>query len=255
MNADKLFQAIGELDDGVLMGADETPRRNRRIGWKVALVAAVVAGLAVSAAAAPAIRNAIFGAKVEKDKHVWISATDPADGSSYEMNVYDIRLELEVDENAPDSIEVFYVPEVPEELVQIKGHIHPLEGENALTQFWWINEETDSDIFFSQQAGGSLTPEDLTEHVSTALGGAPSTKLCTIAEIDGYLIDVRPVGDGIGGDRIFYWSDGQYLFRLEVPYEYSDAQLEELVASVQPVEDIVPYLSTMTQQELEDAIG
>lgn len=245
MNAENLFQAIGELDDGMLMAADKEPKRQRKIGWKVGLVAAVVAGLGISAAAAPAIYNAIFGAKVEKDEHVWISATDPADGSSYEMNVYEIRLELEVDENAPDSIEVFYVPDVPEELVQIKGYIHLRDEENALTQFWWINEQTDSDIFFSQQAGGSLTPEDLTEQVSTALGGEPGTKLCTVAGISGYLIDVRPLGDGIGGDRIFYWSDGQYLFRLEVPYEYSDAQLAELVASVQPVEDIVPYLSTI----------
>lgn len=254
MKKEKLFEAIGQLDESLLSGAD-MQKPHRRVGWKVMLVAAVVAGMAVTAVASPTIRSALFGGKVETDDRTWFSATDPSDGSSYAMNSHEITLSVEMDEDAPESIQIYHIPQIPEGFTQIKGHLHGYDAPNALAQFWWILEGTDEDIFFSQVAGGSVTPQDLTEIVATVPGDKVQAEMCTIAEIRGYLIDVRPIGDGIGGDRIFFWSDGQYLFRLEVPYEYTDTQLEALVASVQPVEDIVPYLSTMTQQEIGGVFG
>ena len=252
MNREKMFEAIGQVDEKLLAGA-EAQKKYRRLGWKVALVAAVVTGLTVTAAAAPAIRNALFGGKVETDDAVWLTPTDPADGSSYEISSHEITLEVEMDAEAPKTIGTYYLPQVPEEMDQIAGHIlgDPLA---SVTQFWWTQKEG-GDIHFVQKAGGSLMPEDLKESVSTVYGTVPKAELRTIAGIQGYLIDVRPIGDGLMGDRIFFWSDGQYLFRLEVPYEYTDEQLERMVASVQPVEDIVPYLVTMDQQELGEVFG
>lgn len=254
MKNEQLFEAIGGLDEAMI-AETETEKRGKRIGWRVALVAAIVAGLGITAVASPTIRNALLGGKMETDDRVWITNTDPADGSSYEVNVHEITLEVEIDADAPKSIQTYYIPQIPENMNQIKGHIHSYDAPNALTQFWWISEGKDYDIFFSQLAGGSLRPEDLKESVTTLSGTVPKTQLCTMAGIQGYLIDVKPIGDGLNGDRIFFWSDGDYLFRLEVPYGYTDAQLEEMVASVQPVEDITPYLSTMTQEEINEAFG
>lgn len=254
MKKEELFEAIGQVDDRLLADADRE-KAHRKLGWKVMLVAAVVAGLAVTAGASPSIRNALFGGKVETDDRTWFSATDPSDGSSYAMKSHEITLSVEMDEDAPESIQVYHIPQIPEGYKQIKGHVHDYDAPNALAQFWWIAEGTDEDIFFSQVAGGSVTPQDLTEIVSTVPGDKVQAEMCTIAQIRGYLIDVRPIGDGFGGDRIFFWSDGSYLFRLEMPYSFTDQQMEELVASVQPVEDIVPYLSTMTQQEIGEVFG
>ncbi|MBQ7344778.1 MAG: hypothetical protein IJW45_01790 [Oscillospiraceae bacterium] len=252
MNREKLFEAIGQVDERLLAGA-EVQKKYRRLGWKVALVAAVVAGLTVTAVAAPAIRNALFGGKVETDDTMWITPTDPADGSSYEISSHEVTLAVDMDADAPKTIGTYYLPRVPEGMEQVAGHIlgDPL---GSVTQFWWI-QDTVGDIHFVQKAGGSLQPEDLRESVSTSYGTIPEAELRTFAGIQGYLIDALPIGDGLVGDRIFFWSDGQYLFRLEVPYEYTDDQLEEMVASVQPVEDITPHLVTMSQEEMERVFG
>ncbi|MBQ3215556.1 MAG: hypothetical protein IJB11_05495, partial [Oscillospiraceae bacterium] len=69
--------------------------------------------------------------------------------------------------------------------------------------------------------------------------------------IEGYLVEEPTLGNNYG-ERKFYWSDGDYLFCLQVPCDFTDAQLEEMVTSVQLVEDIKPYLSTMTEQEIKD---
>lgn len=254
MNQEKLFEAIGQLEDSLLAGAEDMGRRHRRMGWKVMLVAAVVAGLAVTAAASPVIRNALLGGKVESDDTLWLTPTDPVDGSSFEVAEHYITLEVELDADAPKTVETFHLPKIPEGMEQLAGHIlgDPIR---SVTQFWWISKGTGEDIHFMQKAGGSIRKEDLQESVSTLYGTVPKAQMRTFAGVEGYLIDVKPVGDGLNGDRIFFWSDGQYLFRLEMPYEYSDAQLEVMVASVQPVEDITPYLVTMGQQELEAALG
>lgn len=240
MKNEKLFHAIGELDDAVLAEAEGMEGKcSRRVGWKVALIAAVVTGLAITAVAAPQIYNALKDAKVETDDTVWISATNPADGSSYEMKNHKVTLEVEFQQNAPRSIESYYmVSGIPDAFAQFMGHIM----KNGIsTQFGWIVDGTDRDICFYQWAGGSITPETLEFEVTTAPEVVPMHGIKTIAGIQGYLVEVPTLGDNFG-EREFYWSDGVYLFCLQVPCDYSDAQLEQMVASIQPVEDITPYL-------------
>lgn len=252
MKKEKLFEAIGMLDEKMLAQADQPVKKHRWLGWKVALVAAVVAGMAVTAVASPAIRNALFGGKMVSDEALWNTPTDPADGSSYEVAQHHVTLEVELDQDAPKMIGTYYLPQTPEGMEQVAGHILG-EPVGSVAQFWWISDGT-GDIHFMQKAGGSLRPEDLRESVSTLYGTVPKAEMRSFGGIEGYLIDVRPIGDGLMGDRLFFWSDGQYLFRLEVPYGYTDVQLEEMVASVQPVEDIAPHLVTMSREEMEEVL-
>lgn len=254
MKTEKLFEAIGNLEDAMIAETELIKEsRNGRIGWKVALVAAVVAGLAVTAAAAPLIRNALKGGKMETEDTVWLSPTDPVDGTSYEMRHHEITLEVEFNEDAPGSIENYYItPEIPDEFTQYLGHVMK---DGVCTQFGWIVEGSDRDICFYQWAGGCDALEDaLTVNVTTAPDVVPEHGLRTFAGIQGYLVEGPTLGRNYG-EREFYWSDGDYLFCLQVPCDFTDAQLEEMVASVRPVEDITPYLSTMTEQEIEEIIG
>lgn len=249
MKNEELFEAIGGLDDSMLAECKNTvERRTGRMGWKAVLIAAVLTGLAVTAVAAPLIHNALKGGKVETDNTVWWSPTDPADGASYELREHRITLDVEFDADAPKAIKTYYIPQIPENLQLYHGHIYK---DSMSAQFGW---KGDGYIFFSQEAGGSLLTKELVEYVFTVPGDAPDTGLRTFSGIEGYLIRVDAVGDE-QGEQIFYWSDGAYLFRLEVPLDYTDAQLEALVTSVQPVEDITPYLCTMTEQEVKDFFG
>ena len=245
MKNEKLFEAIGELDDAMLAEAEGMKGKcSHRIGCKVALVAAVVAGLAITAMAAPGIYSALKGGTAKTDDIVWMSATNPANGSSYEMKNHKITLEVDFQENAPKSIATYYIAsDIPDEFTQYMGHIMKDE---MCTQFGWIVEGTDRDICFYQWAGGSVTSETLVVEVSTAPNVPPKHGIKMIAGIQGYLVEVPSMGDNYG-EREFYWSDGVYLFCLQVPCEYSDAQLEAMVAAVQAAEDISPYLIPVTE--------
>lgn len=252
MKKEQLFEAIGELDEAMLAETEAGEKRAKRIGWRVTLVAAIVAGLAVTAGAAPLIRNALLGGKLETDDTAYFTPTNPTTGESHQEQRHAITLEVEFNADAPKSIETYYItPEIPAEFEQFHGHIYK---DAMCALYGWIVEGTDRDIFFEQQAGGSVDAGDLEVSVYTLPGQVPQHGLRTIAGIQGYLIEKETLGNDYG-ERIFCWSDGDYLFKLQVPCDYTDAQLEAMVASVQPVEDITPYLSTMTDGEVEEIFG
>lgn len=251
MRNEKLFEAIGGLDDAMIAETERAVRKHTmRLGWKVVLVAAIIAGLAMTAGAAPLIRNALLGGKMEKDDTAWFTPTNPADGSSYECRQFEITLDVDMDKNAPKQIETFYIPQIPQEVPQYLGNLY----QGSVAQYGWYSKDSDQGFFFCQQAGGSIQKEDLNYHVYAVPGDQPKAELRTFAGIEGYLVAARPVGDG-DGERVFFWSDGNYLFRLEVPYEYTEAQLEEVIASVEPEEDIVQYLRDMTDEAITDYFG
>lgn len=255
MKKEKLFEAIGNLDEEMLAETEEvTQIRTRRIGWKAALVAAVVAGLAVTAAAAPLIRNALKGGTLEPETQAGFTPTNPITGDSQAFVWHEIMLDVEFNEDAPRSIETYYmIPEIPEEFTnQDLGHIY----KDAIEAwFGWRVPGTDRDIRFIQWAGKHDAIEDvLSVNVTTAPGVVPVHGLRTFAGIQGYLVEEPTLGENYG-EREFYWSDGDYLFCVQVPCDYTDAQLEAMVASVQPVEDITPYLSTMTDEEIAEIFG
>lgn len=252
MKSENLLDAIGNLDENILMENSKKGGTVRRIGWRVALIAAVVAGLALTAAATPLIRNAMKGAQVKTDEAEYFMATNPENGESPQVQKHDVLLEVDINVDAPKRIETYYaIPEVSGEFRQYLGHVYKDE---MLASFGWIEDGAGRQIFFTQLAGNAYKTEDYVAHVWTNPDEKPSCGMKMLGEILGYLIEQKEMGN-LPGKRIFCWSDGDYLFYLEVPSDYSDAQLEEMVASIQPVEDITPYLSTMTDAEIEEFFG
>lgn len=253
MKKEDLFEAIGGLDVQMLSGAEKEKRRHgRRIGWKIAIAAAVIASLAVTAVAAPAVRKLFWSGEAQKEDFTAFTPTE-SNGNSQQVQGAEYRFSFEVtaDEDAPETIQTYYLPQIPEGLEQVSGHIlgNPL---NSMTQFWWI-QRGQWDIHFSQYTIADVPGGKWEEMVFVPQGEGTQLRETTVAGICGYQLDVGPVYDN--GNRFFWWCDGQYLFRLEMPYHFTDAQVEEMVASVKPVEDIRPHLSTMTQEELEDVFG
>lgn len=236
MKQERLFEAIGGLDETLIAETETVEKpRGKRIGWKVALVAAVVAGLAITAVAAPVIRNALLGGKTETDETQWFTPTNPQNGSCYEVREHRITLDVDMDAEAPKTIETFYVPRISEGYKQQYGYF----GKNYWTQFGWMAEE--GSLSFYQTAGGMVRSEHLRASVFAVPGDTPKTELRTFSDVQGFLIEQKPLEEH-GGAWIFYWSDGEYLFRLDMPYGYTDAQIEQTVAGIHVVEDVTPYL-------------
>lgn len=253
MKNEDLFEAIGGLDDTMIAETETVGRRKTgHTLRRTLLVAVLVAGMAISAGAAPLIRNALLGGKLETSTQPVFLATDPTTGKSPELQSHKITLKVEFNEDAPKRIEAYYItPDIPAEFKQYHGHIYK---NGVVAQFGWIVEGKGRDILFSQTAGNAVQPEDLVVSVYTAPRQMPEHGLRTFAGIQGYLVE-EPTVEYDYGRREFYWSDSDYLFCLQVPIDYTDAQLEQMVASVRPVEDITPYLVTMTEQEIGEMFG
>ena len=253
MMKEKMFEAIGGLDEKLLADSENVKNvRYARVLRRGLLVAALVAGLAVTAAAAPRFRNALQGGSMQTDDTAYFTPTNPQTGESHENRRHEITLEVAFEENVPESIETFYMlHSVPEGFAQDHGYVY---RDACLASFGWNAGGTGRYIYFSQQAGGTVAAEVLSVSVFTVPDQVPEHGLRTIAGIQGYLIDV-PVQKDDNGKREFYWSDGQYLFCLRVPCDFTDAELEQLLSRIQPVEDITPYLYSMTDEEITNVIG
>ncbi len=248
MKSETLLETIGNLEEDILMEKGRSAGTVRKLGWRVALIAAVVAGLALTAAAAPLIRNALKSAEVQSDESAYFMPTNPDNGESPQVQKHNVVLEVDILADAPARIQDYYVvSQVPAEFEQYLGHVYK---DQMLASFGWLDNETGRQIFFTQVAGNACQPEDYAVSIWTDPGEKPACGMCTLGEIQGCLMEQETIGN-LPGKRIFYWSDGEYLFYLEVPADYSDTQLEEIIASIQPVEDITPHLSTMTDAEME----
>lgn len=253
MMKEKLFEAIGGLDEKLLAEAENINTvRSGRVLRRTLLVAALVAGLAVTAAAAPRIRNALHSGSIQTDDTPYFAPTNPLTGECYQLRRHEITLEVDFDGKPTKRIDTYYMlPSLSEEFTQYHGYIY---RDACIAQFGWIEEGKNRLIHFTQQAGGTVTPEDLTVDVYTAPEGVPEHGLRTLAGIQGYYVEVPPYEEEYG-KKEFYWSDGQYLFCLLVPIDFTDAELEQMLSLVRPVEDITPYLYSMTDEEVVDAFG
>lgn len=219
-------------------------KRSRSI-LRTALIAAAIVVLSATTVLAA---TQLGKSRVQTDDYLSYTPTDPS-GNSWAVQTHRMYLDMEFGSNAPKSIEVFFLPQVPEDYIQVHGYLYK---DSIVAQYFWnAPEEAQGDISFSQWAGGSVDRTALEETLFTEPDApTPEIRQITLAGIAGYGVDVEPVLDE-PGQRLFFWSDGQYLFRLQAPGSYTDAQLEALVESVQPVEDIRPWLIEMTEADIQ----
>ncbi len=202
----------------------ENTRRTCRLLPKVLLVAAIISLLATTVMAAPMIINAIKGGRVELNK--------------------DVILELELNPDAPEDVLIHYLPEIPEGYKQTLGYKSDIER----TYLWATNEEGSNfmhpdEIQFMQWPGKVWEQKDTGNGtwacwIDIPEGEKPRFSMTELGGMLGFLVE----SDYGYGCRIFFWSNGDYVFKLEVPDEFTDAQLAQLIESVHIVEDITPYI-------------
>lgn len=240
MKAETLFEVIGELDDDMIAETEkQSSTKGKRIGIRVMLVAAILAGLGLTAGAAPLIRNALKSGSVETNPHAAFTPTDPVSGNSYEIRTHEVRVEIELDKAAPEYIETFYIPEIPEGYEQYRGALYN-QG-SLLHCVWKTPEDYGHDITYWQTSRYSYEPDGTVDIITTAPGEIPTAEMRAYGDIEGYYIQQKPVAE-IPGSNLFFWSDGSYLYRLELPYDYTDTQIADIIASVAPVSDMDTYL-------------
>ena len=208
---------------------------------KILIAAAMVLLIATTVFAASAIHNAVVGGSL---KNKGVSFTLMND-SNEELNRYEVWLDVDMNEDAPKNIETYYMPVLADEYQQYFGYVY---WQSAAVYRWTYGEESwGNDVRFWQTAGGAFYADQAIAWVYTLPEETPEAKMVELNGIQGYL-----VGDSFGyGSKSFFWSDGDYLFQLDVPDEYTNSDIVKLLQSIVTVEDIEPYCVSMTEEEYE----
>ncbi len=240
-----LLQAVGHIQERYLTEAEastDTATANRRL-WRIALAAAIICLLTVSAIAAPSVISALRGADVHyrTDAVPYVSIYGHDTGVMVMPGSYDVLLNIQVDPQAPSTLEM---PQLPQVLLDEYPEIaHCARGETGVQYFCDRGR-----IRFEQYAipeGGNGTYRAICRGLRMC---KVEEQMIKCGDIDVLEVVFRKVTEQTEGSPIrqLYWSDGMYIYYLLVPYEMDAADYERIIASVRPVPDLTPYL---TQRE------
>ncbi len=245
-----LIAAIGAASDEDLEHSERIVTRRRRVSTRVLLAAALIALLTGTVFAAPAIYHALFGVKTTpyKISRIFVEEGKPADVRESSL---DVSLEVQMSPDAPSVIETCYVPMLPAEqwepipLTVNRGSVLSFRKDYLLQ---WQSAEGEY-VIFQQFARPDLTAGVAFYSVCTGFDASYSV---SPVELGGYTVQrivVEPsekeengVHAAHPGLQKLYWSDGLYIFVMEVNYSMSDARLAEILESIQPVADPADYV-------------
>ena len=244
----KLFQetfSAVHASNAVISEVLEMTRERKTNGCgalrKILIAAVAVMLIATTVFAASAIHNALVGGSLENES---MSFTLMDNGNG-ELNRYKVWLDVDMNEDAPESIETYYMPVLTDEYQQYFGYVY----QQSATAFMWTYgvDCWEDEVRFWQTAGGAFEEDKEIACVYMLPEDMPEAKMVDLNGVQGYL-----VGDSFGyGSKSFFWSDGDYLFQLDVPNEYTNDDIARLLESIVDVENIEPYCVSMTEEEYE----
>lgn len=274
MKSEKLLRAIGRMRDDLVADAEITKTSNkhktRRNEQAAASRNAVPAGRrALRLGIAVALIAALLGTTVLAARYWRFNGYHPHVGDSWEVvaptdengnrywgSEYELSFFLPVNEDAPELIEAYYFPEVPEEYKHSFGFAYAGYDMDRLTiiSFGWdVPDGEIHGIWFDQASveyyGGN---EIRTIKIGTS-DTAPELKEVVLGGVEGVLI-VEPE-NADRPHKHFYWSNGEYIFYMRFPIDFTEEQIGQIVGSVKKVEDIQPYLISMTEEQREGTFG
>lgn len=248
------FSAVCAPEETLLevLKMKENKKRSGGKILRVGLVAALlVCLLATTAWAAPLLRKAISG-KVTDSWDAY-TPTDEA-GNSYKVTMQKLILDVPLNADAPELIEEYYMPQIPEVYPQNHGFAYGgLTGKKlCMIQYSWdVPGGEKWGIWFNQESrlswgeDGYLLMDEIVAQEATTLAG-----------VEGFFIEGKSATrDVLRTGKQFIWTDGSYVFHLRVPSDFTMEQLEQLVGSVSQVEDIRPYMVKMTEEQIEKTFG
>ncbi len=231
----KAFSVVRASDE-LRLEVLQTTQMKKRTGSlmrKVLIAAAIIALLATTALAAPTIINALKGGKAEFNSGNWYAPTGEPDEGPFDQ--YDLYLDIQVNKDAPKTLETYYMPDLGADFVLTDGYVFA----HGLGQYDWVRETENGKeyIFFQQSAGSNFDPDEPVWSVNVPSKQAPNAELVELGGVTGYLAKET------GPNRIhFFWSDGDYVFHIQIQADYSQEEIAQILQGVHAVEDIAPYI-------------
>lgn len=270
MKNEKLLNAMGLIRDELIEDATlEKPRatesgkhlHSRKI-LRFGLAAVLIAGLLGGTALAvqyfrPYQPFQGYEPQVGDPAEV---VTPTRNGVSYAAKRHDIAFRLPLNENAPELIEQYYFPDIPDMYEHNFGRAYDGLNHDRLLSIdfgWHAPGGAKYGIWFEQESIGNFQGNEIRTVLYSTPNTEPTVKETVLGGVDGMLLaepqelkqtDLVP-------RQHFYWSDGNYVFHMYFPLDFTEEQMGEMIASVKEVEDIRPYLITMTEEEIKESFG
>lgn len=229
MNEHNLFQIIGQTDDAHLLECDG-PGEKHRVHpiRKTLLIAAMVAMLAISAVATPAIYSAMTNGTIQPsyEQYPYVSIYGP--GAEGMTDGYEVLLNIEVSETAPKKLET---PHIPAAL--LNETVSRCEWAEYGFVFWCRKGQ----FRFEQYA----IPEDGNGTYRAIVRSIQDAKVRSTMTTYAGISVMEVIFDGFWDDnRQLYWSDGDYIYYLMLPM---DADANALLATMTVMENVSDYLN------------
>lgn len=266
---ERILCAMGQLNETLIADAEikkeEPCQKKRRFAGQKVVRYAVAACLAVTLLTTVVLATTSWffdGHQAKVGEPTEVYTPSDANGNSQKGAIYELSFRLPLMETAPELIEEYYFPSVPQKYPQSFGYAYAgLECENlsGITFFWDVPNGAKSGIRFTQESrfglekDGYLIENELHTVAHSTADAAPMTQEMTLGGVEGLLI-TEP--EGVSGPRqYFYWSDGDYVFHMWFPLNFAQEEMAQIIGSVKQVEDIRPQLISMTDEALKQTFG
>ena len=264
MTNEDLFLAITHARPGYLDHSEQSPPVRRRKVPRLAMIAAIAAMLTFSALAVPYIRDALQNG-YRRETAVPGVITDLRGRTHVHTGMIDVHVDLDLEEDRPESIEQAFVPmyfvENWEPVTKLRSASQAERTERINLWLSWQRDDGQTAIFQQNRIDNSFAPDTRgfeLHSVNTGYNTGIEPEEITVGDYTVYRVLVPPSslehGGKIysdGGRRVYLWSDGVYYYVLELSWETDETVAELALSSMEPValEEISEYESVEIREQ------
>ena len=230
----------------------ESARHMMRRPLRNVLLAAVAAALLASSVfAAPLLWKAITG--IEAEQYARPVLYFDENTVIEEGGFIDIVPEITLNPNAPEQIQTYYVPmEAASWTAEPFFYTSPAIPDFSKDYYGAWTLPDGNQVMLRQCAVSLYSPGAAFDEVAVGYDSRYSIEQRDYDHISAQCVIVPPSQalpeKEDPGRKKLYWSDGNYLFTMEVSYAMSDEALADIMNSFQPVEDVLPYLNPVYKE-------
>lgn len=244
----KLLESIGSVDEELLQECETAKYARRSVTFKVLLVAAIIAMLSVTAAAAQFLFADVNGGEVIATPfHIETLDAEWNVVAQRETAGYCLEADIETVKDAPIYLAYPYLPAVPDEW-ECTGATHAKYNDRigvAGVTWSYVDGGSKYEVFYRQESAYFYNTREtptvwwLTDMpADVTVTGQPAA----IGEASVYRVTVSGTKSDPNfpsyAQTLIFWSDGYSIFLLQVPQSMPESQIYELMCSLTLQEDM-----------------
>ncbi len=223
MKTEDLILCLRDVSPKFLEESEKIPCKKKNTFLRITLIAASLCVLAIMSTAMGA--RHIFGIEIRQTRNAAILPEGTVNASG------DVYADIKLIKNAPSSLEEHYLPVLPQDQWIITKC-----SANRFSSIFTSENGTDH-VTFQQLADPNYDGQSPLDDIDLGYDALYEIKEDSFCDISVLAVTVKPSqAHGDPGRHKYYWSDGRYIFILEINYDMEPSVLEAVFDSIVPVE-------------------